>query len=143
MKWMLILVVASFVMAQSAMAEGKKTDEVKAPKGASANESSLFKILTGMNMKKEAKAGSDDISIPVDTSGTRGFEITGQSLSPVWPTTSVTPLRALSHNIAKASEAGESWSSMKLKLMEFEDDFPEFKNDPLLGELEALLTKGK
>ena len=90
MKSVLAIVCAGILVGGVCVAQDAKPAEAEPKKDAKSE--SLFTLLTGMKMEKEKKKSESEVSIPVDTSGTRGFEITSRALSPVWPSTEVTPL---------------------------------------------------
>ena len=101
----------------------------------------LERILSQLKTKAtKVKAKAHDVSVPVASAGARGEQQQeGSHFAVAWPKSNVSPLTALSKNIRNAASQGRSWSVMKLQLLEFVDNYPEFKDEPLLKELEGLL----
>ena len=117
--------------------KAEKKDDAKA-----AQKAELLKLLTSLKVKAaEAKEKKDDVAIPVATAGARGSQVAkGSRFAPKWPDSQVSPLHALSQNIQKSLEKGDAWTAMKLQMLDFVDSYPEYKDEPLLKELEKLLS---
>lgn len=107
----------------------------------------LAAILTGLKVKAaKAKPRGHTVSVPVASAGARGTEIrTSNRFAVLWPRDShICPLLAISENVSAAAKKTDDLSSLRGQLRQFIEIYPEYKDEQLLADLDAVLeSSGK
>ncbi|MDP6525210.1 MAG: hypothetical protein QGI24_08085 [Kiritimatiellia bacterium] len=117
------------------------------PKVDKAQKEKLAAILTGLKVKAaKARPQGHTVSLPVASAGARGAEIrTSNRFAVLWPRDShICPLLAISENVSAAAKKTDDLSSLRGQLRNFIEVYPEYKDEQLLADLDAVLkTSGK
>ena len=97
----------------------------------------LFDILSRFKLQSNTlKRTTYDVSIPAAAAGIRGAGIkNGNRFSPIWPKSDILPLEALSRVLKQAHAHGESWTNLNKILIDFSENYAEFKENKSYKEL--------
>ncbi|MBL7077181.1 MAG: hypothetical protein ISS31_06905 [Kiritimatiellae bacterium] len=109
----------------------------------SKQKAALKTLLDSLKTKgKQTRKTRHILSLPVASAGARGGEVrTANRFALLWPEGShISPLTALSVNLEAAGGGSTAGADMRTQLTDFVEVFPEFRKEPLLEDLNVLLT---
>lgn len=146
MKYLLALTAITMLLVQSGPATAADGDaketKSEAAAGAKTRSQNLQDLLNSLKVKgANAKPVKHEVAVPVASAGVRGAEVkAGNRFAVLWPDEKISPLTALAMNLSNSAAQGKDKAAMGKQISDFQDNFPEHKDDPLLGDLKALLA---
>jgi hypothetical protein len=90
---------------------------------------------------KNSKPEKYEVALPVASAGARGAEMKqADRFAVIWPDSGIAPLSALAENLQYGMAHAEKIESLRSQMEEFKKAFPEFADEKLLKDLEAVIS---